>query len=162
MQENQEKLPIYKRKYLINLRFQLNFIAYTIFVALTVILAVFLTSNYFFDTFMERGVNLGLDKGHVFFTFLEQQKQYMTKLLLGLSSFYFLVLTIFGILYSHRVAGPIHRLNNHMRSVAVDEVIEPVKFRKNDFFQELAESYNSQFYTLHGKSDSKTEFKETS
>ena len=137
-----------RRKYLINQGFQIRFIAYTVIIALTVILTVFLTSNYFFWTFQERGREIGLTEGHVFFLFLDQQKAVMNQLLVMLSIFYFFGLSIFGLVFSHRVAGPMYRLHKHMSSVSKGEITSPVSFRKHDYFQELASSYNAQYEYL--------------
>ena len=143
MQRNQ--IPFYKRKYLINPSFQLRFVFYTVAVAMTAIAAVYFTSNHFFDTFIARGRAMGLASDHVFFVFLAEQKAYMSQLLLGLSIFYFFVLTLFGVVFSHRVAGPLYRLNQHMREHKAKDKVPPLHFRKHDYFQELATSYNVHF-----------------
>ncbi|SMF59832.1 hypothetical protein [Pseudobacteriovorax antillogorgiicola] len=146
--KNYPETSFFRRKYLINRGFQIRFIAYTIGIALAVILTVFLTSNYFFWAFAERGKSLGLDESHVFYVFLGQQQSFMNQLLVGLSVFYFFLLSGFGLVLSHRVAGPMHRLNRHMLSVAKGEVTSPLSFRKNDYFQELSLSYNAQYEYL--------------
>ena len=136
-------IPFYKRKYLINPKFQLRFVFYTVGVALTVIFAVYFTNNHFFDTFVAKGRAMGLESDHIFFVFLGEQKAYMSQLLIGLSIFYFLILTIFGLVFSHRVAGPLHRLNSHMIEARHKGGFGPISFRKSDYFQELAHSYNA-------------------
>jgi len=44
---------------------------------------------------------------------------------------------------SHRFAGPIYRLRNTVRSLAQGEKFQPLKFRDMDFWQGLAEDFNS-------------------
>lgn len=145
-----------RRNYLINRSFQIRFILYTVGVSLMAVLAVYLTANYFFWSFQEKGREIGLGEGHVFFTFLEQQQAYMNQLLLGLSFFFILGLSFWGLILSHRVAGPLHRLNKHMWSVARGEVTDPLVFREKDFFQELSSAYNAQYeYLKYGRDPKK-------
>jgi len=140
-----------RRNYLINPSFQIRFIIYTVGAALLAVLAVYLTSSYFFWSFQEKGREIGLSDGHVFFAFLEQQEAYMNQLLLGLSLFFIVGLSIWGVILSHRVAGPLYRLNKHMWQVARGELIPPLSFRDKDFFQELTTAYNAQYqYLKHG------------
>jgi hypothetical protein len=47
-----------------------------------------------------------------------------------------------GVLFSHRIAGPIYRLNQQMEKDAKLREVNLVSFRKGDFFPELAGSYN--------------------
>ena len=44
---------------------------------------------------------------------------------------------------SHRFAGPIFRLRNVIRSMAEGEPFKPVKFRDMDFWQDLADDFNT-------------------
>jgi len=44
--------------------------------------------------------------------------------------------------YSHRVAGPIGRVNSAMRKFTDREKVAPIKLRENDFCQELADNFN--------------------
>jgi hypothetical protein len=44
---------------------------------------------------------------------------------------------------SHRFAGPIFSLRRAIRSVALGEKPQPLKFRKKDFWHELAQDYNT-------------------
>ena len=51
-------------------------------------------------------------------------------------------LALLGILLSHRIAGPVHRMRVHMQKVAEGGVIEELKLRKDDHFMDLADDYN--------------------
>ena len=53
------------------------------------------------------------------------------------------VLLIGGVLLSHRIGGPLYQLRKYMREVA-QGTVEPrrIRFRKHDFFHELAASFN--------------------
>jgi DNA-binding MltR family transcriptional regulator len=43
------------------------------------------------------------------------------------------------------MAGPIIRLSNHLKSTAHDGVIKKIKFRDNDYFQEIPDYLNQAF-----------------
>ena len=43
---------------------------------------------------------------------------------------------------SHRIAGPIFRLHGAIRQLADGESIRPVKFRKKDYWHDVAEDFN--------------------
>ena len=45
---------------------------------------------------------------------------------------------VYALLFSHRVAGPLYRVNAVLRQMVRDEPPENVRFRKNDYFQETA------------------------
>lgn len=66
-------------------------------------------------------------------------------LLLILGSLMIGVLALFA---SHRIAGPIFRLNASMKKLARGQFNERVTFRKNDYFQEVASNFNSLAQTL--------------
>lgn len=51
-------------------------------------------------------------------------------------------LALLGILLSHRIAGPVHRMRVHMQNVATGGAIEELKLRKDDHFMDLADDYN--------------------
>ena len=89
---------------------------------------------YFFWKFHQLGQGLGLPSNHVFFQFLDEQhatKNIYYGVAAGVSVSF---LTIWGLLLSHRVAGPLYRLSKHLNSVAHGETFSDVRFRKGDFF----------------------------
>jgi hypothetical protein len=54
---------------------------------------------------------------------------------------------------SHRFAGPIYRLRNTIRKMAAGEPFQPVKFREVDFWQGLADDFNTMVEKLSAKDD---------
>ena len=44
--------------------------------------------------------------------------------------------------FSHRIAGPMHRLKSVSRQLADGERVSPVKFRDGDYWNDLAEQFN--------------------
>jgi hypothetical protein len=55
----------------------------------------------------------------------------------------FCVLTLCGVLLSHRVGGPVYQLTRYLEGMAAGTVKpRQVRFRKGDFFHELAARFN--------------------
>jgi hypothetical protein len=56
----------------------------------------------------------------------------------------FSLLVIGGIFLSHRVAGPLYRLQIflHQMAESKNQHLKELHFRKSDFFPELADAYN--------------------
>lgn len=144
---------------LINPRFQLVFMGFMIAVS-AVAIGVFYSANFFFfSDFIKTGQSLGLPPDHVFFKFLENQRQTMNQIFMATSAACFLLLTVGGLVFSHRVAGPLYRLHKHMLAVASGETKGTVKFRTRDFFPEIADAYNAQLATLKGETQPKSDDK---
>jgi hypothetical protein len=62
----------------------------------------------------------------------------------GLASLVLLpVMIVDAMRLSHRFAGPIVRLRREMWAFARGEQVRPVRFRKDDFFADLAEAFNA-------------------
>ena len=67
-------------------------------------------------------------------------KQYSSAVL---ASVLLLPLVIWDVIkFSHRVAGPLKRLENEMDRLAAGQVIKPVMFREGDFHHSLAKRFN--------------------
>ncbi len=71
------------------------------------------------------------------------QELYQIIGLLGISSLVFMIIvSIWGIILSHRVAGPLHKLKMSIDNITNGKTDTRVFFRKNDHFQDLAASFN--------------------
>jgi nitrogen fixation/metabolism regulation signal transduction histidine kinase len=109
------------------------------------VIAVFYGANwYFFEKFWEQGVALGLPQDHVFFEFLRDQRREMFYIFLATACVAFAAVCSLGLMLSHRVAGPLYRLQKHILDVAEGRTDDNVKFRQKDYFQEVASAYNLQ------------------
>jgi hypothetical protein len=56
----------------------------------------------------------------------------------------FVLLFAFGLVFSHRIAGPLYKFRMHLESSAKSKRYSKVMFRSKDFFVELADAYNRQ------------------
>jgi methyl-accepting chemotaxis protein len=62
---------------------------------------------------------------------------------IGISFVLCLLLVLLGLMVSNRIAGPIHNLKNHMEAVLENKGPAPLNIRKDDYFSEIVEPYNS-------------------
>ena len=109
---------------------------------------VAVVDHYALAALLREAQLLGFPKTHVLFQLLDA---YQTKRLgvyvgaVGVSS---LLTLISGWWVSHRVAGPIVRLRGHIDRVAQGLTVGDVQFREDDYFQDLARSYNQQMFKM--------------
>jgi len=66
-------------------------------------------------------------------------------ILLGFIVIFTLILEI---LFLHRVAGPIYRIEKTLKDLAEGKKVEKIKLRKKDFFKSLAEATNQVIETF--------------
>ncbi len=45
--------------------------------------------------------------------------------------------------FTHRFVGPVYRLRSELRSLAAGEARPPLKFRKGDYWQDMADDFNA-------------------
>jgi methyl-accepting chemotaxis protein len=133
-----------RKVFLINPKFQLAFMAWMVGISISVVLVYHGANWYFFQKFHDQGIALGLPPDHVFFEFLRDQQRAMFFIFLGTAAAVFSTVCTIGLILSHRVAGPLYRLNRHMLDVAEGKTTNNVKFRTKDHFQEIAHAYNLQ------------------
>ncbi|MCB1173092.1 MAG: methyl-accepting chemotaxis protein [Leptospiraceae bacterium] len=62
--------------------------------------------------------------------------------ILAVSVVNLLLVTIFGLFYSHSMAGPIHNMKVSLQKMIDGEEVRAIKIRKNDQFQELVSLLN--------------------
>lgn len=133
-----------RRVFLINPKFQWSFIGYISFVAVALMATFYAANAYFFWKFSKLGQEIGLQSDHVFFRFITEQKTNMDLIFVvtALCGMTFLILS--GLYLSHKVAGPLYRLHQHFLSLKQSGApLKEVRFRKGDYFPEIAESFNN-------------------
>lgn len=59
-----------------------------------------------------------------------------------ISAFYVLLIVVFGIFYSHKLAGPLYRIETDLKYMLDNDEVHPIHLRKNDFYQNLADLLN--------------------
>lgn len=137
------KPPFYRRKFIINRGFQFPFIVRMVVINLMTIGILFVGLYVIFYRFNFLGNELGLESGHRFYEFVGEQFMMISALFLGAAISSTLVLAVYGVFLSHRIAGPLENLMIRFKKIeesAPDEC--KTHFRKDDFFHELAQAYN--------------------
>ncbi len=127
--------------YLINPAFQGRFMLQVAAIGIVCLTIIYLANAYFFHSLMEQGLALDLPKDHVYFMLLNEQQSLMNTIFLSVAIILIVVLGVWGLLFSHRIAGPIYRITKTLGE-AKDTNISPIRIRKKDFFQEIPESIN--------------------
>jgi methyl-accepting chemotaxis protein len=140
-----------RRTYLINPRFQWRFIGFMATVSVLAISMLFVSNILFFRNMEHEALSVGLTRDNPYFDFLQEQKSALSVLYFAVSGLVFVVMMGLGILYSHRIAGPLHHLDRKMRRIADGEEPSPLQFRRSDQFVELAESFNAMIVKLRGR-----------
>ncbi|MBT7767327.1 MAG: hypothetical protein HN730_09225, partial [Bdellovibrionales bacterium] len=106
-----------RKEFFIYPKFQLRFIGWLLLPVLTHS-AVLMTALHLITLRSEQlSHTIGLSPDHILFTFIDMQKQYMFWIYLSTTIFLAILLAIFGILLSHRLAGPIIKLKNHITAI---------------------------------------------
>jgi hypothetical protein len=131
-----------RSKFLIIPKFQLQFLAWMLGAMASVIVVFYGANLYFFNSYFQLAKSLKLPGDHVFLIFLNQQYKKMNLIFLVTTVIVFLASWIFGLFLSHRVAGPIYKFMKYLSDEKNTRARPLLKFRKNDFFQELAEKFN--------------------
>lgn len=130
-----------KRKILlINPNFQLRFIGWAIALSIGLNLIYFSSHLLFFKYYFIKGEQAGLSHDHVFFKFLHDQYTVVKWIFVGISALAILVISIWGLVLSNRIAGPIHRVCNFLKQARFEGTSKPLKLRENDYFKKELES----------------------
>jgi hypothetical protein len=133
-----------EKKFLINTEFQIQFIASLLLISVVSMSIIYLANDYFFHTYMEKGQLLNLPPDHPYFLMIHEQKRFMTKVFIAVALSISGVAVIWGLFYSHKIAGPLYRLQRYfVNAAALDPQLKTkIYFRDDDFFQEVPDSIN--------------------
>lgn len=140
-----------RKKLLINPDFQVKFLKNLLFLNVAVCGVFYMAHAYFFWQGRELGKSINLPPEHVFFRFIDEQQRSMNLISVATMCAVSLLIVGFGLLYSHRIAGPIYRLQKYLRERTEGTETGALYFRQNDYFPELADSVNSYINTKKEK-----------
>lgn len=139
-----------RKRLLIIPSFQISFLVYTA-ISTVVLTSVFLISNrYFFWKFNEKAREMNVPAEHIYFKFLAEQESTMNMIFIVSAMTILLINFIYGLYMSHRIAGPVYRIQQFVESVLNGKSI-PLSFRKSDYFHELATAVNKLVKGASGK-----------
>ena len=134
------------KNYLIYPSFQWRLVMMTLGVSLICVLSLLIFQFYAFQELIDIGVEYQLPASHPFFLFLKQFQESFYVVLCSSLAVSVVFSVVFGLLISHKVAGPLVKLRKHCDDVADGKKADgPVQFRSGDFFQDVADAYNRRF-----------------
>ena len=140
-----------RKRFLINPAFQWKVVGFALVITFFLVLAFQLSNQYFLLELNDLGRDLQLPQDHFFFEVIASQRRKMGWVTLGVSCVTVLFSIGYGILFSHRIAGPLYRLRMHLDQQRKEKKLKPLHFREADFFQEIPESYNHMIESLESK-----------
>ena len=137
-------LLLREKNFLVNSDFQIQFIASVLLISIVSMSIIYLANDYFFHSYMMKGQALNLPPDHPFFLMIHEQKKFMTKVFLAVASSISSIAILWGLFYSHKIAGPLYRLQLYFTQAAStsNQLKNKIYFRDGDFFQEVPDSIN--------------------
>ena len=120
--------------------------------ATLIFLSVYGLISYGFQDFVKIGQQAGLPSDHVFFQFIQMQQANFNKVILAIALVTGTILIVGGLIISHKIAGPLHRIQSEFSKMAAKEnpALHKIKFRDGDYFPEVAEAFNALVEKIKG------------
>ncbi len=89
----------------------------------------------FFWNFKQKAIKVGIPEGHIFYTFLKNQKNDLDMLFSGLAMINLFFLIVIGFVVSHRIAGPLFKIKTHLNDLSPSS--QDLQLRQKDFFKDM-------------------------
>lgn len=133
-----------KRSILINPKFQWTLIGYAALIAALIFISVYGLFSFGFHEFVQIGHQAGLPEDHVYFQFIKMQESTFLRVILAIAFFVGTILTVGGLVVSHKIAGPLYRLQKELQGMAAkpEPSLHKIIFRDGDFFPEVPKAFN--------------------
>jgi len=126
---------------LINKKFQLTIISWMLLLGIMSSSFIYSANMYFFKHMKDEAEMAGLSVDNIIYQYIDSQKIFMTNVFIITALVTIFVIVIGGLYMSHRVAGPLYRLTQHLKQNNPQDCT-PIKFRKGDFFLEIQNEFN--------------------
>lgn len=140
------------KTFLVNRRFQYFVIGLNVLTAIIIILVFFVADRYLMRQSLQQAEFLGLPVDHPHLVILRKYREMTGKIFWLISITSMTLLPTIGLIITHRAAGPLYRLCQHLNALADGKNVGPLKFRKDDFFQEVVEPFNRMLERFNKKS----------
>ena len=131
-----------RKKLIIYPEFQYKFIGYFLSAIFISCFLLYVGQFYLIKELYHEGVSLNLPLDHEYFKILSYHEEKFKEIFFTTVVVFFIFFSIFGLILSHRIAGPLVKLNKAIKKVIEGEDPKEIQFRKNDFFKEVADNYN--------------------
>ncbi|MBF0106799.1 MAG: hypothetical protein HQM16_15920 [Deltaproteobacteria bacterium] len=136
------KQKIKRRQILVYPRFQLRLLATNIVIMLGMIIFVTFQTASSFENMLDVGHAKNFTPDHIYFNLLKSHADllysYLSIALVG----GFVLSCLVTLIISHKMAGPLVRLRQYFEGISETGEAGAIKFRKNDYCQELVEPIN--------------------
>jgi len=133
-----------RRQWVIHPVFQGKVVAFGLSIAGFSLVITAFALKYFFWRSLQVLQEAGVPFNHPIYNFMLEQERWIKVLYLGVAMLSCGFAVVMGLVLSHRVAGPIYRLRKHLLEAAAGRAPSQVRFRDEDYFQELADAYNAE------------------
>lgn len=130
------------KNYLINPKFQLTLIGIFASVSMLACATLYAVVRYTFNQFTQKGISLGIEKGHVLYDFIHWQQTELDYAFILVGLGLLCAITFIGIIVSHKIAGPLYRFVTYLHVEKDNPNPAPLRFRQGDFFADLPEHFN--------------------
>lgn len=130
------------KNYLIYPKFQLSLVIIGILISALTFFILSFEINQSFNYLTSIGQQLNFKSDSGYFKLLDSQKNILTKNLIFVGLISAVISSIISIYISHRIVGPIYRLRKYFQDAKTEGVKTPLKFRDNDYFEDLPETIN--------------------
>ncbi len=134
--------PYRRAKVLVNPNFQWKMVAWGLASIATIVFLIFISDFILFSQLKNVGYESGFSAEHSYFQIFSEFQHRRQLMLLVLSFSLFTLHVGFYVIYSHRIAGPIYGSIKYLNEMSSGKKPGPLKFRKKDFFPELADAIN--------------------
>ncbi|MFH0838641.1 MAG: HAMP domain-containing protein [Candidatus Omnitrophota bacterium] len=137
-------LKTLRRRYLVR-RFQLKFAGFVLFIMIAIGVLCFLVYGYGMSILVEKLANV-YPQHRLVAILQEVNLRLVMGFLLTIP-----VILITSVLISHRIAGPLVRIEKNLREIGTGNLSVSVKLRKSDELQDLAATINSMTFSIKEK-----------
>ena len=135
-------MRLIRKNYFVNPRLQLQLILGANVLAL-ISAALLVTLNSYTQAHLQNyAFLLNLPPDHPISELLAERAADYTRICFLIGIIQFVLFNAAAIFLSHRIAGPLYRLERHLAAVGEGKEPNDVKFRKGDLYQPLAEACN--------------------
>lgn len=131
-----------RKIFLINPPYQLSVMFHFLILFFTVMIVTVFAINWQLEPVIEQIQLSQLPETDPLIASMANFTKMINITVIALLGFSFIMFAIMGLIVSHKSAGPIYSLTQHLRRIRSNKKVEPINFRKGDYFQELAEEIN--------------------
>lgn len=133
------------RNYLIFPKFQLTLVFFNLLVMTVSLGLIYRQITDSFAQIIDVAQRIGVPEGAAYFDVMAQHQELILSKLYIAAAIIYILCFVGTVMISHRVAGPIYRLKQHLIQTVKTGKADTLHFRKGDFYGDLPELVNQAF-----------------